>query len=56
MGGWLTSFVPAQIGTAEVGSALLFQTVGASAAIGLTLEVVRRGRRFLVAAIGLTLA
>jgi hypothetical protein len=53
---WTTSFIPAQVGAAEAGSMLLFQTLGASAAIGLSLEIVRRGRRMVMAAIGLTLA
>jgi len=52
---WTTSFVPSQLGTAEGGTALLFQTLGRPLELALAFELVRRGRRLLVAAVGLVL-
>jgi hypothetical protein len=52
---WATSFVPGQLGTAEGGTVLLFASLGLPGALGLALELVRRGRRFAVAVLGITL-
>jgi hypothetical protein len=52
---WTTSFVPVQVGTAEGGTVLLFRALGRPVQLALAFELVRRGRRLAVAAIGLTL-
>ena len=52
---WTTGFVPLQAGTAEGGAYFLFRAVGLSPESGVLLELVRKARRLVFIAIGITL-
>jgi|GEM_PF-3485586 len=52
---WATSFVPFQLGTTEGGAYFLYRGVGASAQLGVIVELVRRARRLVFIALGVAL-
>ncbi len=52
---WATSFIPFQAGTTEGGAYFLFKSVGAGAAVGVLVELVRRARRLTFIALGVVL-
>ncbi len=49
---WATAFVPARVGTAEGGTAALFELLGIGANVGLSFAILRRIRRLLGIAVG----
>ena len=52
---WTTSFIPLQSGSAEGSSYVLFSGVGASAELGVLVEIVRKLRRITFIAVGVLL-
>lgn len=53
---WMLSIVPGQLGIAEAGSAGAFAIMGLPPAIGLSMELLRRGRKVIGISIGLGFA
>jgi uncharacterized protein (TIRG00374 family) len=52
---WVGAFIPGRVGVAEGGIALLFELLGIGSVVGLAFALLRRGRKILGAAVGLTI-